>query len=140
MKHAGPIIGMPFSLEGAAFFVEAIALGFYLYGWNKLPEKIQKMAQAFDYSNFSPRKGKYKAKWELFRNYEMLYQKICKKIKVDGWSAVVSSDQVSDDLLKEIAIIDAASKMNLFKCDTNGNYCIPASEYIKLKKKEKKKK
>lgn len=40
MKHAGPIIGMPFSLEGAAFFVEAIALGFYLYGWNKIPEKF----------------------------------------------------------------------------------------------------
>ncbi|MDT0650382.1 cytochrome ubiquinol oxidase subunit I [Autumnicola edwardsiae] len=40
MKHAGPIIGMPFSLEGAAFFVEAIALGFYLYGWNKLPENF----------------------------------------------------------------------------------------------------
>lgn len=40
MKHAGPIIGMPFSLEGAAFFVEAIALGFYLYGWGKIPEKF----------------------------------------------------------------------------------------------------
>ncbi len=40
MKHAGPVIGMPFSLEGAAFFVEAIALGFYLYGWDKLPEKF----------------------------------------------------------------------------------------------------
>ncbi|TNJ46383.1 cytochrome ubiquinol oxidase subunit I [Tamlana fucoidanivorans] len=40
MKYAGPIIGMPFSLEGAAFFVEAIALGFYLYGWNKIPEKF----------------------------------------------------------------------------------------------------
>lgn len=36
MLHAGPIIGMPFSLEGAAFFVEAIALGFYLYGWKKI--------------------------------------------------------------------------------------------------------
>lgn len=40
MKYAGPIIGMPFSLEGAAFFVEAVALGFYLYGWKKLPEKF----------------------------------------------------------------------------------------------------
>ncbi|MCX2681856.1 cytochrome ubiquinol oxidase subunit I [Galbibacter sp. EGI 63066] len=40
MKHAGPIIGMPFSLEGTAFFVEAIALGFYLYGWNKLNERF----------------------------------------------------------------------------------------------------
>lgn len=40
MKHAGPIIGMPFSLEGAAFFVEAVALGFYLYGWNRIPERF----------------------------------------------------------------------------------------------------
>ncbi|ANH82158.1 cytochrome BD ubiquinol oxidase subunit I [Niabella ginsenosidivorans] len=35
MRHAGPIFGMPFSLEGTAFFIEAIALGFYLYGWNR---------------------------------------------------------------------------------------------------------
>ncbi|HEK21662.1 MULTISPECIES: cytochrome ubiquinol oxidase subunit I [unclassified Mucilaginibacter] len=35
MKHAGPIFGMPFSLEGTAFFIEAIALGFYLYGWKR---------------------------------------------------------------------------------------------------------
>lgn len=34
MEHAGPIFGMPFSLEGTAFFIEAIALGFFLYGWN----------------------------------------------------------------------------------------------------------
>jgi cytochrome bd ubiquinol oxidase subunit I len=36
MKHAGPIFGMPFSLEGTAFFIEAIALGFFLYGWGRL--------------------------------------------------------------------------------------------------------
>jgi len=36
MEHAGPIFGMPFSLEGVAFFIEAIALGFFLYGWNRL--------------------------------------------------------------------------------------------------------
>jgi cytochrome d ubiquinol oxidase subunit I len=35
MEHAGPIFGMPFSLEGVAFFIEAIALGFFLYGWNR---------------------------------------------------------------------------------------------------------
>lgn len=40
MEHAGPIIGMPFSLEGAAFFVEAIALGIYLYGWGKLSPRL----------------------------------------------------------------------------------------------------
>lgn len=36
MEHAGPIFGMPFSLEGTAFFLEAIFLGFYLYGWNRM--------------------------------------------------------------------------------------------------------
>jgi cytochrome d ubiquinol oxidase subunit I len=35
MEHAGPIFGMPFSLEGTAFFIEAIALGFFLYGWGR---------------------------------------------------------------------------------------------------------
>lgn len=36
MKFAGAIIGMPFSLEGFAFFTEAIFLGIYLYGWDKI--------------------------------------------------------------------------------------------------------
>lgn len=40
MRHAGPIFGMPFSLEGAAFFVEAIAFGIYLYGWGRLPARL----------------------------------------------------------------------------------------------------
>lgn len=40
MEHAGPIIGMPFSLEGAAFFLEAIFLGLFLYGWRRLPERV----------------------------------------------------------------------------------------------------
>jgi cytochrome d ubiquinol oxidase subunit I len=35
MEKAGPIFGLPFSLEGTAFFIEAIALGFFLYGWGK---------------------------------------------------------------------------------------------------------
>jgi len=40
MEHAGPIFGMPFSLEGTAFFIEAIALGIFLYGWNKVSPTI----------------------------------------------------------------------------------------------------
>jgi cytochrome d ubiquinol oxidase subunit I len=36
MRFAGPIVGMPFSLEGFAFFTEAIFLGLYLYGWNRI--------------------------------------------------------------------------------------------------------
>lgn len=38
MEKAGSVIGMPFSLEGFAFFTEAIFLGIYLYGWEKAPE------------------------------------------------------------------------------------------------------
>jgi cytochrome d ubiquinol oxidase subunit I len=40
MEHAGAIIGMPFSLEGFAFFTEAIFLGIYLYGWDKVPPRL----------------------------------------------------------------------------------------------------
>jgi cytochrome bd ubiquinol oxidase subunit I len=36
MKYAGPIIGMPFSWEGTAFFLEAIAIGLFLYGWKRM--------------------------------------------------------------------------------------------------------
>ena len=40
MEYAGPIIGMPFSLEGFAFFTEAIFLGIYLYGWDRISERM----------------------------------------------------------------------------------------------------
>ncbi len=40
MAFAGPIIGMPFSLEGFAFFAEAIFLGIYLYGWDRVSPKL----------------------------------------------------------------------------------------------------
>jgi cytochrome d ubiquinol oxidase subunit I len=40
MLHAGPLIGMPFSLEGFAFFLEAIALGVYLYGRARVPPAV----------------------------------------------------------------------------------------------------
>jgi cytochrome d ubiquinol oxidase subunit I len=36
MEFAGPLIGPAFALEGYAFFVEAIFLGLYLYGWERL--------------------------------------------------------------------------------------------------------
>ncbi len=40
MQWAGPVIGMPFSLEGFAFFLEAIFLGIYLYGWKRIPPRL----------------------------------------------------------------------------------------------------
>lgn len=44
MEYAGAIIGMPFSLEGFAFFTEAIFLGIYLYGWNRVPPVLHWLA------------------------------------------------------------------------------------------------
>src|SRR5437773_10456870 len=39
MELAGPIIGMPFSLEGFAFFTEAYFLGIYPYGWDRISRR-----------------------------------------------------------------------------------------------------
>lgn len=36
MEFAGPLVGLAFTLEGYAFFIEAIFLGLYLYGWDRL--------------------------------------------------------------------------------------------------------
>ncbi|MGB8932668.1 MAG: cytochrome ubiquinol oxidase subunit I [Anaeromyxobacteraceae bacterium] len=40
MAFSGAIIGMPFSLEGFAFFAEAIFLGIYLYGWQRVSPRL----------------------------------------------------------------------------------------------------
>jgi cytochrome bd ubiquinol oxidase subunit I len=44
MAYAGGIIGMPFSLEGFAFFTEAIFLGIHLYGWQRVPPLVHWLA------------------------------------------------------------------------------------------------
>src|SRR5438105_3805355 len=44
MRYAGAIIGMPFSLEGFAFFLEAIFLGVYLYGWDRISRRAHLFA------------------------------------------------------------------------------------------------
>lgn len=36
----GEVIGLPFTLEGIAFFIEAIFLGIYLYAWDRLPPRV----------------------------------------------------------------------------------------------------
>jgi cytochrome d ubiquinol oxidase subunit I len=36
MEMAGPLIGPAFAFEGYAFFIEAIFIGLYLYGWDRL--------------------------------------------------------------------------------------------------------
>lgn len=44
MAFAGGIIGPAFALEGYAFFLEAIFLGLYLYGWEKLSPRAHLLA------------------------------------------------------------------------------------------------
>ena len=49
MQYAGPVVGTPFSLDGFAFFTEAIFLGIYLYGWN---EKSVSSSLLLNYGDF----------------------------------------------------------------------------------------
>jgi cytochrome bd ubiquinol oxidase subunit I len=39
MGRFGDVLGLPFALEGLSFFVEAIFLGIYLYGWGRMPAR-----------------------------------------------------------------------------------------------------
>jgi cytochrome bd ubiquinol oxidase subunit I len=39
MGRFGDVMGLPFGLEGIGFFLEAIFLGLYLYGWNRVPHR-----------------------------------------------------------------------------------------------------
>jgi cytochrome d ubiquinol oxidase subunit I len=39
MGPFGDVLGLPFAFEGLSFFVEAIFLGLYLYGWDRLPPR-----------------------------------------------------------------------------------------------------
>ena len=39
MGRFGDVLGLPFAFEGISFFVEAIFLGIYLYGWDRLPPR-----------------------------------------------------------------------------------------------------
>jgi cytochrome d ubiquinol oxidase subunit I len=39
MEQWGEVFGFPFALEGFAFFTEAIFLGIYMFGWNKLSRR-----------------------------------------------------------------------------------------------------
>jgi cytochrome d ubiquinol oxidase subunit I len=40
MRTYGDVLGLPFALEGIAFFIEAIFIGVYLYGWGRLPGRV----------------------------------------------------------------------------------------------------
>lgn len=46
MAFAGPMVGLPFTLEGFAFFLEAIFLGLFLYGWDRLSPRLHLFSAA----------------------------------------------------------------------------------------------
>jgi cytochrome d ubiquinol oxidase subunit I len=39
MGRFGDVLGLPFAFEGLSFFIEAIFLGIYLYGWDRMPPR-----------------------------------------------------------------------------------------------------
>ena len=57
MRFAGPIIGLPFSLEGVAFFLEAIFLGVYIYGWDRVGPRTHLAAGAVVAVTARPRRS-----------------------------------------------------------------------------------
>ena len=44
MDRYGAVIGLPFAIEGFAFFIEAIFLGIYLYGWDRLSPRAHMLS------------------------------------------------------------------------------------------------
>src|SRR5437660_11721990 len=46
MGTFGAVFGLPFALEGFAFFIEAIFLGIYLYAWDRLPPRVHLISGA----------------------------------------------------------------------------------------------
>lgn len=40
MGRFGDVLGLPFGFEGLSFFIEAIFLGMYLYGWGRLQPRV----------------------------------------------------------------------------------------------------
>src|SRR3954462_13753668 len=40
MGRFGDVLGLLFAFEGLSFFIEAIFLGIYLYGWGRLPDRL----------------------------------------------------------------------------------------------------
>jgi cytochrome bd ubiquinol oxidase subunit I len=43
MEQFGDVVGLAFALEGISFFIEAIFLGIYVYGWGRLPGRLHSL-------------------------------------------------------------------------------------------------
>ncbi len=43
MSQYGDVMGLAFALEGISFFIEAIFIGIYLYGWDRIPPRVHSL-------------------------------------------------------------------------------------------------
>ncbi|MDT5046610.1 MAG: cytochrome bd ubiquinol oxidase subunit [Mycobacterium sp.] len=43
LAAGAPVLGLPFAIEGLSFFVEAIFMGIYLYGWGRMRPRVHLM-------------------------------------------------------------------------------------------------
>lgn len=43
MSRYGDVVGLAFAFEGISFFIEAIFLGIYVYGWGRLPGRMHSL-------------------------------------------------------------------------------------------------
>lgn len=43
MERFGDVVGLAFALEGISFFIEAIFIGMYVYGWGRLPGHLHSL-------------------------------------------------------------------------------------------------
>ena len=60
MGGFGDVMGLPFAIEGFAFFLEAIFIGIYLYGWDRLPARVHRGVGIADrYRRASPRRSSW---------------------------------------------------------------------------------
>ncbi len=46
MEEWGEVFGFAFALEGASFFVEAIFIAIYVYGWDRLSPRAHFLSRA----------------------------------------------------------------------------------------------
>ena len=55
IQDFGNVFGLGFTLEGFSFFLEAIFIGIYAYGWDRLPA----LAGAYAWALLRGRRGRY---------------------------------------------------------------------------------
>lgn len=109
MALAGSVIGLPFALEGVAFFLEAIFLGIYLYGWNKIAPRWHFLA-GIGVLVSGTLSGVFVTTANSFLNtptgFELLNGQA---VNVDPWAVVFNPDSFTQVLHMTVASFEAVA-------------------------------